>query len=157
MTADSFSRYRHTQQAPLFVLLYAVGGLYWLLAWWLQDRPVLAWLFPAIGLLMLVLGTSFQHLTVEDIGDRLTIQFGPLPLFQTSVCYDDVLAVAVGRTSPLDGWGIHWQPGRGWLWNLWGRECVVFQLRQGVFRVGSDDAQNLARFVESRLEQIRIR
>jgi hypothetical protein len=50
-----------------------------------------------------------------------------------------------------------WQPGGGWLWNLWGRECVVFQLRQGVFRVGSDDAQNLGRFVESRLDQIKFR
>jgi hypothetical protein len=40
-----------------------------------------------------------------------------------SVC--DIGSVEIGRTLHLDGWGIHMSVRGGWVWNLWGRDCVV--------------------------------
>ena len=58
----------------------------------------------------------------------------------------------VGRTLLLDGWGIHYSVRGGWVWNLWGRDCVVVHFKDGgVLRVGTDDAPNLARFLEGKV------
>ena len=46
----------------------------------------------------------------------------------------------------LDGWGIHMSIRGGWVWNLWGRDCVVVHLKKGVLRIGTDDAANLPDF-----------
>ena len=39
----------------------------------------------------------------------------------------------------------------GWVWNIWGRDCVVLQLRKDILRVGTDDAEKLARFLEEKI------
>lgn len=149
------SSYRHTQRAPLCLLLYGLALAFMVLPWIVRDEPVIRYLFPPIGLLMLVLAASFHHLTVADQGDRLAIQFGPLPLFRRTVRYQDIVSVAVGRTMFLDGWGIHVSLRGGWVWNLWGRDCVVLRLRHGTLRVGTDDAESLARFVATRMGEAR--
>ena len=77
--------------------------------------------------------------------------FGPLPLFRRTVRYADIEKVEVGRTLLLDGWGIHYSVRGGWVWNLWGRDCVVVHLRKSILRIGTDDAPNLARFIEGKV------
>jgi hypothetical protein len=52
----------------------------------------------------------------------------------------------------LDGWGIHYSIQGGWLWNLWGRDCIVVHLKNGVLRIGTDDADNLSVFLRKRIE-----
>jgi hypothetical protein len=107
----------------------------------------------AVGLVIALLAPAFHHLTVADQGDRLTIRFGPVPLFGRTVRYVDIEKVEVGRTLLLDGWGIHASVRGGWVWNLWRRNCVVVHLKNGVLRIGTDDAENLARFLEGRIGQ----
>jgi hypothetical protein len=95
---------------------------------------------------------AFHHLTVADQGDRLAIRFGPVPLFGRTVCYADIEKVEVGRTLILDGWGIHYSIRGGWVWNLWGRDRVVVHFKNGgTLRVGTDDAENLARFLNGKV------
>ena len=101
-----------------------------------------------VAVLLVLVGLAFQHLTVEDEGDRLAIRFGPLPFLETAVRYDDMKGIEVGRTTLLDGWGIHRRPRHGWLWNLWGRDCLVIHLEWGTLRVGTDDAANLEPFLK---------
>jgi hypothetical protein len=144
------SSYQHTQRAPLCLLLYGLAITLLVLTWVLRQEPVLAWVFPITGILVFVLAASFHQLTVADEGDRLAIKFGPLPLFQRQVKYDDILSVEVGKTTLLDGWGIHMSLRGDWVWNLWGWDCVVLLLRKGTLRVGTDDAENLARFLRER-------
>ena len=127
--------------------------LFLVLAWVLRSEPAIQWVFPPVGLLMLVLAASFHHLTVKDEGDRLSISFGPIPLFRRSIKYENIVSVEVGRTTILDGWGIHISFRGGWVWNLWGRNCVVLRLRMGILRVGTDDAAQLADFLNARLSQ----
>ena len=151
MIDEPAASYRHTQGAPWHWMLDAIGvGL--LVAAWLSDEPIYArWLMVGLAFLFLLLGSSFRHLTVEDQGDHLEVRFGPLPLFRRRVRYEDVKAVEVGQTMLLDGWGIHMSLRGGWVWNIWGRDCVVLHLDRGTLRVGTDDAENLQAFVRQRI------
>jgi hypothetical protein len=86
-----------------------------------------------------VLSMAIHHLTVEDKGDPLAICFGPLRLSRKTVRYDDIETIEIGRTAILDGWGIHHSIRRGWVWNIWGRDCVVVHLKKGVLQIGGYD------------------
>ena len=143
--------YSHTQKAPLCLLVYALAAVFVALGWVVQDAPPIPWVFPPIGLLMLVVAASFHHLTVEDQGDVLSVRFGPVPLFRKTVKYSDIVKVEVGQTLLLAGLGIHMSIRGGWVWNIWGRDCVVVHLKKGTLRIGTDDAKYLAGFLKSRI------
>jgi hypothetical protein len=133
---------------PLCLILYGSALACFVLAWTVGSAPGNR-IAVTVGLLIALLAPAFHYLAVVDEGDRLAIRFGPLPLFRRTVSYDDIERVEVGRTLLLDGWGIHYSVRGGWVWNLWGRDCVVVRLKSGaVLRVGTDDAPNLARFLE---------
>lgn len=123
------------------------------LGWIFRNEPGVQLTFPVGGSFILLIAASFHHLTVEDQGDRLSIAFGPIPLFRRSVRYEDIVSVETGRTTILDGWGIHVSLRGGWVWNLWGRDCVVLRLGKGMLRVGTDDAARLAEYVKTRLTE----
>lgn len=149
--ATTLPQYSHTQRAPLCLLVYVLAVTFFVLSWTLRDEPPFRWLFPPIGLLMLVLAGSFQHLRVQDQVESLSICFGPIPLFRRTILYSDIQQVEVGRTLILDGWGIHMSIRGGWVWNLWGRDCVVVNLKNGVLRIGTDDPDRLAEFLTSKI------
>ena len=70
-----------------------------------------------------------------------------------TILYRDIEKVEIGRTTILDGWGIHLSLRGGWVWNIWGRDCVVIHRRKGITRIGTDDAENLARFLKRKIGQ----
>jgi len=100
---------------------------------------------------MFVLGMAFQHLTVSDEGMQLAIRFGPFPLFRRRIWYDDIRNVERGRLTIVEGWGIQLSLRGGWVWSIWGLDCVVIRLSRGTIWVGTDDADNLVRFLQSRM------
>ena len=115
-----------------------------------QDADI--FIGAGVGLFVALIAAAFHHLTVEDRGEFLVIRFGPLPLFHRTIRYDNIERVEVGRTLILEGWGIHWSVVRGgWVWNLWGRDCVVVHLKKGVLRIGADDAANLVHFLVGKI------
>lgn len=148
---ESNVTYRHTQRAPLCVLLYVLAAAELALAWTFRNELPIVWTLSIAGAFILVLAASFHHLTVDDQGDALAIAFGPVPLFRRRVPYATIVGATVDRTTILDGWGIHLSLRGGWVWNIWGRDCVRLQLRRGTLRVGTDDAENLARFVGQKI------
>jgi len=150
MTDPGSRTYHHTQKGPWGLMCYAFAGGFLLAS---LSLPVLALqiTFFVTALFMLLLGVSMGHLTVEDEGDRLSVRFGPFPLFRRRIPYDDILEVETGRTTFLDGWGIHWSPWSGWVWNVWGYDCVVLRLKRGRLKIGTDDAEGLAGFVRTRV------
>ena len=153
-TDNTRATYEHIQRAPLCILVYAMGVLFLVLSFTLRDAPPIQWLFPPIGLMMLTIAASFHHLSVQDEGDQLAIRFGPLPLFRKSISYDRITKVEGGRTIWLDGFGIHVSIRGGWVWNLWGRDCVVVHFRdQSILRIGTEDQENLLVFLNSKLLQ----
>lgn len=146
--------YSHTQKAPLCLILYGSALLCFVLAWQVGDTPGI-FIGGGVGLLIVLLAPAFHHLTVADQGEQLAMRFGPVPLFRRTVQYDDIDKAEVGRTTILDGWGIHYSVRGGWVWNLWGRDCVVVHFKNGrVLRIGTDDAENLARFLNYRINGV---
>lgn len=146
------TNYHHMQKAPLCLLVYVLALTLLTVGWGLKDEPPICWLFPSIGLLLIVIAASFHHLTVSGDEDRLSINFGPIPLFRRSVRYQDIANIEVGRTTILDGWGIHLSLRGGWVWNLWGRDCVVVRfLSGGVLWIGTDEAEKLAEFLAAKI------
>jgi hypothetical protein len=147
MNGDS---YHHTQKGPWGLMCYALAATFVVASLYF---PVLALqiTFFVTALFMLLLGASCGHLTVEDEGDQLVVRFGPLPLFRRRISYEDILEVEQSRTTFLDGWGIHWSPRGGWVWNVWGYDCVVIRLKRGKLKIGTDDAEGLARFLRGRI------
>ncbi len=89
--------YRHTQRAPLCLLVYATAVMFLVLGLVFRNEPVIQWVFLSTGLPMLILAASFHHLTVEDEGDCLSISFGPIILFRLSIKYESIASVEVGR------------------------------------------------------------
>lgn len=144
--------YSHTQKAPLCLILYGSALACIALAWIVGDTPG-NFIAVAVGLVIALVGPAFHHLTGVDQGESLAIRFGPIPLFHRTVQYADIEKVQIGRTLILDGWGIHYSIRGGWVWNLWGRDCVVVHWKKGVLRIGTDDAENLARFLEGKIGQ----
>jgi hypothetical protein len=153
MSTPPLVTYWHRQSAPMCLLLYALASVLFVIGWSLRYEPVVSVVLPLTGLFMLVLAPSFHHLTVSDEGEALALRFGPLPLFRTAIRYDGIRRVEVGRTTVLDGWGIHLSLRGGWVWNIWGRDCVVVHLKTGILRIGTDDAENLAGFIHTRIEE----
>lgn len=142
--------YRHTQKGPIHLILLAVAALLAVNAWFLRE-PFPAFLGLAGGAaLFALLAFSFRELTVEDQGDGLAVRFGPLPFFGTKVNYASITAVEAGTSSLIDGLGIHYVPGRGWTYNLWGYHCVVAHLGKRLIRIGTDDVPGLLSFLEGR-------
>ena len=78
------------------------------------------------------------------------MRFGPLPLFRKRIPYRDIAAVEQGRSRWIDGWGIHFVPGRGWTYNLWGFDCAELRVGGRRLRIGTDDAEGLVSFLRQR-------
>ncbi len=81
----------------------------------------------------------------------MALRYGPLPVLRKRIRYADITSVEPGRTSIIDGWGIHYIPGLGWTYNLWGFGCAKLTLGRKVIRVGSDDTENLVVFLRTKL------
>jgi hypothetical protein len=150
-TAETTPEYSHTQKAPLCLILYVSALACFLLVFIIGERPGF-YIGGGAGLLIALLGPCFHHLTVEDQSNVLVIRFGPVPLFRRTVRYADIGSVEIGRTLLLDGWGIHLSIRGGWVWNLWGRTCVMVRFKNGgTLRIGTEDAENLVGFLEGKI------
>ena len=101
------------------------------------------------SVVFLLLAFSFRDLTVSDQTTELLIAFGPLPIFKRRLQYSEIERVETARSTLMDGLGIHMSPSGGWVWNLWGYDCVDVWYRQGrKVRIGTDDPAGLAGFLE---------
>lgn len=145
--------YSHTQKAPLHFVFYPVVVWLFVLAWLGRTHPATAWAAVAGATVLLAVACMFMHLTVRDAGQWLVIRYGPLPVFGKRIRYSDISAVEASRSSWIDGWGIHYIPGRGCTYNLWGFGCAKLVVNGKTIRIGSDDAENLVTFLRSRLQR----
>ena len=143
--------YSHTQTNPWQAFFFIMPAMATVAAWFLRSEPaVFAGAIVMSGLLLIV-ACSFQSLTVFDNGDHLRVRFGPIGLFGSRIYYRDITSAKAGLTALIDGWGIHYVPFRGWTMNLFGFECVKIAKGARVLRIGSDDSENLARFLTERI------
>jgi len=143
--------YKKTQYAPLHYILLAVAVTLLIGAWLARGEPGAVILLVGVAAVLMLVASMFGSLTVSDEGDCLVLRYGPLPVFHKRIRYADITAVEPGRTSVIDGWGIHYLPGRGTTYNLWGFGCVNLSLGRKIIRIGSDDVDNLAEFLRGKI------
>lgn len=146
--------YDHTQYAPWWLLLVAVGGAQMLSAWMVpQTEPAV--LLAVVGGGILTLAFCFQYLRIRDEGEYLSVRFGPIPLIGTRIRYSEIESAERDRTNILDGWGWHWTPGRGVTINIWGFDCVRIQVKGKTIRLGTDDPQGLINLLQLKMDLYR--
>ena len=142
--------YSHTQKGPWGAVMFFVAAAFFA-AGWFMAVPGVRMILLATGVFMLLLGASLGHLTVEDEGSQLAIRFGPFPLFRKRIWYEDILDAEKQRTTLFDGWGIHLSLRGGWVWNIWGYDCVLVRLNRGKIWIGTDDPDGLLQFLKNRI------
>jgi hypothetical protein len=148
---DPVPEYDHTQWSMLYLLLLVPGAVLVVAAPFVESQTESLGL-SLLGLFVGATAYSFRCLRVVDEGAALAVRYGTLPAFRKRIRYADIAESEKDRSSIIDGWGIHWVPGRGWTYNLWGYDCVRLTLKSGrTVRIGSDDPEGLVRFLESRL------
>ncbi len=139
--------YDHTQHGHWHWLLWAIGAGCFVASWSLRQEPLGHYICLGVSLMLIAMGLSFMQLTVRDEQDGLAVRFGPLPLFSKLIRYEQIQVVEPDRTTVLDGWGIHYLPGRGTTYNIWGFGCVRLELDHRTIRIGTDDVENLVEFL----------
>ena len=143
--------YDHTQASPLYLFLVATGIGFFVGGNQIDGQELSITLF-SIGSVFFLLGLSFRQLTCRDEGDHLRISFGPLPIFRRKLLYDRLEKVEQSRSRLLDGWGIHLCTRGGWVWNLWGFDCVDIDSTGGKkLRLGTDDPGGLTAFLQGKI------
>ena len=147
------SAYRNTQKSPIHLVLALVAVIELVAgALLVTTQPFPGWILLVVGALMLLATMMFRTLTVEDGGSELRVGFGPLPFVKTSVPFDAIRSFAPGRSSLIDGLDVHYLPGRGWIWNLWGFDCVELEIEgRSRLRIGTDDVTGLMQLLQERV------
>ncbi|KPK65438.1 MAG: hypothetical protein AMK73_02950 [Planctomycetes bacterium SM23_32] len=156
--------YRHRQTGPWFVLLLlvALGA-----AGWAVWGALTGQLHPGVRLILIAPAAIFSllaacvvYLEVRDEGYRLSVQFGPLPIFGTSVLYDDIESVEPARLGLLQGFGLHLVPGAFISVRIRGDEAVCIRLKRRrpiwfcrTVYLGTDDAEGLLEFLRRKIAQ----
>lgn len=143
--------YQHTQRGWLHWLLYSLVAATIAVMWFFRDQPSAVLALGLAAVLLAFAALAFHYMIVQDEGEALAVHYGPLPLFHTRIYYIEITSVEPGQTTLIDGWGIHYIPGRGWTYNLWGFGCARLQLGDRVVRIGTDDVDNLVSFLRRKL------
>lgn len=151
MSDAALGTYVHRQRGWLWLACLLPGVLMVFVAFVAAETP--SWmrgLFAVVSGLLLVLAACFVWLETRDAVDALHVRFGPLRSFSLTVPYADVVSARRAESAVIDGWGIHYVPGRGWTWNVQGRDCVEIELASGKrLRVGTDDPDGLLDVVQA--------
>lgn len=143
--------YEHTQNG-WFHFLFVALGLWTAFAAVTFGRGAIMVLLLLASIAFFLCAVSFARLTVRDEGQFLRVFYGPIPWIGKRIAYADIESVEPARSSFLDGWGIHWNPRQGWIYNLSGFDCVRLCLKRGRnLRVGTDDRDALVQFLRDRL------
>ena len=147
--------YAHTQRGGLHWLLWFTALICLVGSWYAfhDGESFAGGLLAGVAVLTVLIALCFVSLTVRDGGDALEVRFGPLPLFRRRVPYAGISDAKVSRSKLIDGFGVHWIPGRGWTWNLWGFDCVTLRVDGKPLRIGTDDPAGLVNHIIERLQR----
>ena len=143
--------YEHTQKSPLGWILFVIGVLVLIVTIWVSNQSKV--LLLAISIILFFASFCFSHLTIRDETDFLCLRFGPLPIFRVRISYSEITDVQEDRSNILDGWGIHYIPGRGITYNIWGFDCVRILKGKKMVRVGTDDKMALTSFLRTKIRK----
>jgi len=133
--------YEHRQISPWMLLPLVVVVVAFALFGAANPADAFAKLVALIVVALITL--MFCTLTTHVDAQRLSWWF-TFGLPGGEIPYSNIADVELTRTSLLEGWGIHWTFGHGWLWNVAGFNAVTITKRDGSkTTLGTDDTQSL--------------
>ena len=98
------------------------------------------------AVVMMVSSFAFSSLTITVRDGQLSWWFGP-GIVKKTVPLASVESAEPTTTSIINGWGIH-PTGRGWLYNVAGRQAVLITQQDGKsFLLGTDEPDSLAQVI----------
>lgn len=135
--------YRHTQLGYVIIVSMILSCVITLIVC-LAFPKLMSAAITTVTFVILLAGTVlFWSLTIEVGDNRLRCWFGP-GLIRKSVLLDEIADAQLWKMSGIGGWGIHFSP-QGWVYNVSGRQGVLFVLKNGKqFILGSDEPERLA-------------
>ncbi len=144
-SSDSHVRFDRTQRGPWVLIMHAIAAGAVVPAILAVDLGSWRFLFYILVALFELLAFGFLHLNLRDEGDRLEVRFGPIqiPYCHTTIMYDEITSFKAARSGLIDGWGIHWNPKHGWIYNIWGYDCVKIMRGDKPLRIGTNDLEGL--------------
>lgn len=111
LSCEPFDReYDHTQTSLLDDWHFVIAGAGAVAVWSSTHELPAAWALLAFAVEVALVGLCFGRLTK---GDCLAIRYWPLPVFRKLIRYDEITSAESGRSAIIDGWVIHFIPGRG--------------------------------------------
>ncbi len=147
MGLGTTEQYKHTQIGYLLLISYSAAALFMVYLNVMVDFHPLA----CAGLIMvLIVLRVFSRLTVTIDDQIIKAEFG-LRVIRKVFPLQEIEAYRVVRNPWYYGWGIRFTP-RGWLFNVSGFSAIELQMKNGKrYRIGTDDPENLARSLQSAL------
>ena len=133
--------YQHTQSGKTILAFLGVA-LAGTVAGLILSGGAATWILaPMIGLLLIV-GWLFSSLTVSVDGGVMSWWFGP-GFWKKRIAIDQIQSFARVENPWWWGWGIRYY-GKGWLYNVSGRDAVELVLQDGKHvRIGTDEPDAL--------------
>jgi hypothetical protein len=109
----------------------------------------------SVGLALCTLAFCVLNTRVDESGVFWSFGFG-FP--SGSIPLDDIAHAELTKTKFWEGFGIHWTPAHGWLWNAAGHDAVTIRKRSGgVITIGTDDAAGLYAAISATLPRTSLR
>ncbi|MGV8129037.1 MAG: hypothetical protein ACP5NN_03995 [Methanolinea sp.] len=137
--------YEHTQRGILIIAAVTAVILI-IIASMIVFGPV--WVTLIVAGIMILALAMFSTLTVSVQRDALRLWFGPIRLIKKSWPISEIASVTTVTNRWYYGWGIRWTP-TGPLYNIAGLQAVEVTLVSGkVFRIGTDEPEELKRAIE---------
>ncbi len=100
----------------------------------------------AAAVVMLIAAFTLSSLTIAVRDGQLSWWFGR-GIVKKTVPLSTIVSAEPTTTSIFNGWGIH-LTGRGWLYNVAGRQAVLVRQQDGKrFLLGTDDPDSLAHVI----------
>jgi hypothetical protein len=139
--------YRHTQIGWVIIIGLGIPAAALLVSYLIGERTHQAEL-PLVVFLIVVM-YLFSSLTVEVKGAALSFYFGP-GLVRRKIDLASISGAHAVTNPLIMGWGIHWWPGRYWLWNVSGKQAVELVFTSGKrMRIGTDEPEKLLQAIQS--------
>jgi len=142
--------YSHTQRSAAAIFVFSLAALIpvgLLLGGGRNGADVGARITVLAAAVVMVLSAfAFSSLTITVRDGQLSWWFGP-GIVKKTVPLSTIVSAEPTTTSIINGWGIH-LTGRGWLYNVAGRQAVLVAQQDGKrFLLGSDEADGFAQII----------
>jgi hypothetical protein len=142
--------YSHTQRSAAALFLFSLAALVpigLLLGGALSTADVGARITAlAVAVVMAISAFAFSSMTVAVRDGQLSWWFGP-GIVKKTVPLSTIISAEPTTASILYGRGIHFT-GRGWLYNVAGRQAVLVTQQDGKrFLLGTDEPDSLAHVI----------